>query len=98
MSHFVSCFFLAKSVALNIPFIDIAGGVALAGLFNMLPVTIMGLGTRELIFLYLFSSFESSLVIAFSMTILVAAQVGGGTISMLLGQVFMAINKKFSSA
>jgi uncharacterized membrane protein YbhN (UPF0104 family) len=47
-SYFVSCYFLALSVNLTIPLIDVAAGVAIAGLLNMLPVTIMGMGTREL--------------------------------------------------
>jgi len=94
LSYFISCYFLAQSVNLAIPFIDVTAGVALAGLLNMLPVTIMGLGTRELVLLSVFSSFAKSAVLAFSITILLVAQIGGGIFAMILGQVFLFIDKK----
>nr|MDA3819718.1 lysylphosphatidylglycerol synthase transmembrane domain-containing protein [Candidatus Delongbacteria bacterium] len=62
-SYFVSCYFLALSVNLTIPLIDVAAGVAIAGLLNMLPVTIMGMGTRELNLLSVFSSLPSASVL-----------------------------------
>jgi glycosyltransferase 2 family protein len=93
-SYFVSCYFLALSVNLSIPLIDVSAGVAIAGLLNMLPVTIMGLGTRELIFLSVFSSLPSASVLAFSITILLVAQFGGGLLSLLLGQIFLFIDRK----
>ncbi|MDZ7743347.1 MAG: lysylphosphatidylglycerol synthase transmembrane domain-containing protein [Bacteroidota bacterium] len=93
-SYFISCYFLAKSVLLDIPLIDVSAGVALAGLLNMLPITIMGLGTRELIFLGIFSSFAQSSVLAFSISVLLVAQFGGGILSMIFGQIFLAADKK----
>lgn len=93
-SYFVSCYFLALSVNLTIPLIDVAAGVAIAGLLNMLPVTIMGMGTRDLIFLSVFSSLPSASVLAFSITILLVAQFGGGLFSLLLGQIFLFIDRK----
>ena len=59
-----------------------------------LLVTIMGLGTRELVLLSVFSSFAKSAVLAFSITILLVAQIGGGIFAMILGQVFLFIDKK----
>ncbi len=93
-SYFVSCYFLAQSVYMFINFVAASGGVAIAGLFNMLPVTIMGLGTRELTFLTLFDSFDQSNVLAFSATMLIVAQIGGGIISMILGQAFLLTDRK----
>ncbi|MDZ7774835.1 MAG: lysylphosphatidylglycerol synthase transmembrane domain-containing protein [Bacteroidales bacterium] len=93
-SYFVSCYFLALSVNLSIPLIDVSAGVAIAGLINMLPVTIMGLGTRELVFLGVFSDLPSASVLAFSITILLVAQFGGGLFSLLLGQIFLFIDRK----
>jgi len=94
LSYFVSCYFLALSVNLDIPMISVAGGVAIAGLLNMLPITIMGLGTRELIFLNVFNHFSKTSVMAFSITILLVAQIGGGFISLALGQLFIYLDKK----
>ncbi len=88
-SYFVSCYFLARSVGLNISFVDTGAGVALAGLVNMLPVTVMGLGTRELIFLQIFVGHAQSLVLAFSIAVFLVAQIGGGLVSMILGQLFL---------
>lgn len=93
-SYFVSCYYLAQSVYLSIPLIDVSAGVALAGLLNMLPITIMGLGTRELVLLSVFSAFPKSAVLAFSITILLVAQIGGGIFAMVLGQIFLFIDKK----
>ncbi len=94
MFYFISCYFLAQSVSMDVDFLLISGGVALAGLINMLPVTIMGLGTRELTFLSVFSSIAKETVMAFSATMLLVAQIGGGIIAMLLGQLFLAIDKR----
>ncbi|MEZ5083171.1 MAG: hypothetical protein R2750_06955 [Bacteroidales bacterium] len=60
----------------------------------MLPVTVMGLGTRELTFLYVFQSFAESQVLALSALIFIVAQIGGGIIAQLLGQVFLLLAKK----
>lgn len=97
-SYFISCYFLAQSVGLHVGLIDVSAGVALAGLLNMLPITIMGLGTRELIFLTVFSTFAKSLILAFSITILLVAQIGGGLIAMVLGQILLFMDKKARAA
>lgn len=95
-SHFISCYFLAGSVGLDIPFLVVGGGVVIAGLLNMLPVTVLGMGTRELIFLSVFSDYSKTLVMAFSISILLVAQIGGGVVSMLLGQLFIYFDKRNS--
>jgi len=93
LSHFVSCYFLAESVGLDMPMMTVAGGVAIAGMLNLLPITIMGLGTREITFLTLFSTYDHSSVMAFSFTILLVAQIGGGLFSMLMGHFLLFLDK-----
>ena len=92
--YFVSCYFLALGIDMNASFIMISGGVAIAGFFNMLPITVMGLGTRETTFLYVFQLFPKPLIMAFSGLIFFVAQIGGGLISLVLGQLFLFISKK----
>ena len=92
-SYFVSCYFLATAVGIEAAFLFIAGGVAIAGFINMLPVTVMGLGTRELTFLYVFSEFLRPQVLAFSGLVFLVAQIGGGLISLLAGELLL-LNKK----
>lgn len=94
LSHFVCCYFLAGSVMFEMDILILSGGVALSGLINLLPITIMGMGTRELTFLSFFSSVDRSIVMAFSAIMLLVAQIGGGLISMVLGQFFIYIDKK----
>ena len=60
--YFLSCYLLACSIFLKSTFVSISGGVAIAGMFNMLPVTIMGMGTREVTFLYVFSDLNEAKV------------------------------------
>lgn len=93
ISYFVSCYFLALGVGIEAGFLMIAGGVAIAGFINMLPVTVMGLGTREVTFLYVFNGFLRAQVLAFSGLVFLVAQVGGGVISLILGELFL-FNKK----
>ena len=54
----------------------------------------MGMGTRELTLLSFFSSYDQTVLMAFSATMLIVAQIGGGLISMILGQIFIYIDKK----
>ncbi len=92
---FISCHFLALGIALGSKFLFTAGGVAVAGLLNLLPITIMGLGTRELSFLYLFNQFDPSVVMAFSFLVFLTIQAGGGIISLALGHIFIFLSKKY---
>ena len=89
LSYFVCCFFLATGVGLMLPFINISGGVAAAGVINTVPVTVMGLGTREVTFLYVFSNFSQAQVMAFSGLVFFVAQIGGGLFSLILGQILL---------
>lgn len=89
IATFISCYLLAVGVSLGSNFLYTSGGVAVAGLLNLLPITIMGLGTREVTLIYLFGEFDSSLVLAFSFLMFITLQVGGGIIAALFGQVFI---------
>jgi glycosyltransferase 2 family protein len=96
LSYFVSCYFLGLSAGIEAGFIWISGAVAVSGLLNMLPVTIMGLGTRELIFLYVFQSFSQGMVLAFSFLVVLVAQIGGGLISLMAGQFLLYKTRKYN--
>jgi uncharacterized protein (TIRG00374 family) len=89
LSYFVCCFFLATGVGMNLPVIDISGGLATAGVMNTIPVTVMGLGTREVTLLYVFQAFPLAQVMAFSGLVFLVAQIGGGLVSLLLGQALL---------
>lgn len=94
LSYFISCYFLSLAISLEASFLYISGGVAIAGLLNMLPVTVMGLGTRELTFLYVFNNYMKSQVLALSGLVFLVAQVGGGLISLIAGEIFLFAAKQ----
>lgn len=89
LSYFVCCYFLAVGVGMDLPVISVAGGVATAGVLNTIPITVMGLGTREVTFIYVFQSFPMAQVMAFSGLVFLIAQIGGGILSLLLGQTLL---------
>lgn len=94
LSYFVSCYFLAAGLSIDFSILYISGVVAIAGLLNMLPVTIMGLGTREATFLLMFKPLTEPLILAFSGLVFLVAQIGGGLISLILGQLFLLLTNK----
>jgi hypothetical protein len=94
LSAFISAFFLALAVSIDASFLYISGGVAIAGMLNLLPVTVMGLGTRELTFIYAFNEFIRPKVLAFSGLVFLVAQVGGGLVSLLAGELFLLAARK----
>ena len=89
LSAFLSCYMLAIGLDFELSFLFVSGGIAIAGLLNMLPVTVMGLGTREGTFLLLFKPMAEPLILAFSGLVFLVAQVGGGLISLILGHIFL---------
>ncbi len=93
-SYFISCYFLAAGLLFELSFLYISGAVAIAGLLNMLPVTIMGLGTREGTFLLMFKPLSEPLILAFSGLVFLVAQIGGGLLSLFLGQFFLFLSGK----
>lgn len=91
---FLSFYYTALAVIINLGFIPISGSVALAGVINTIPVTIMGLGTRDVTLLYVLKEIPQAQVLAFSGLILLISQIGGGIISILTGQYFLLKAKK----
>jgi len=95
LSAFLSCYMLAIGLNFDLTFLFVSGGIAIAGLLNMLPITVMGLGTREGTFLLLFKPMAEPLILAFSGLVFLVAQVGGGLISLILGQLLLlSVNGK----
>jgi uncharacterized protein (TIRG00374 family) len=94
LSAFLSFYFLALAVMISLDFMVISGSVALAGVINTIPVTIMGLGTRDVTLLYVLSEIPKTQVLAFSGLILLISQAGGGLIALLTGQYFLFLAKK----
>jgi uncharacterized membrane protein YbhN (UPF0104 family) len=94
LAYFVSCFFLAIAVSLKLSFGSVSGIVSLAGLLGVLPITVMGLGTREIVFLYLLEGFPSGQVLAFSVLVFVVAQLGGAIIALALGELCLFLSSK----
>lgn len=96
-SYFISCYFLGKSVGIDAGFIWVTGAVVISGLLNMLPVTIMGLGTSQLVFLYVFKNYAAeSAILAFSFLVILVAQIGGGLVSLIMGQGLLLHSRKFN--
>ncbi|RLD40013.1 MAG: hypothetical protein DRI83_00075 [Bacteroidetes bacterium] len=92
-SAFLSCYMLALGLNFELSLLFVSGGIAIAGLINMLPITIMGLGTREATFLLLFKPMAEPLILAFSGLVFLVAQISGGLIALLLGQVFLIMTR-----
>jgi uncharacterized protein (TIRG00374 family) len=91
---FLSFYYTALAVMINVGFFPISGSVALAGVINTIPVTIMGLGTRDITLLYALNEIPQAQVLAFSGLILVVSQIGGGVLSLLAGQYLLLKAKK----
>lgn len=87
--YFSSCYIIASDLAMRAGFLYISGGVAIAGLLNTIPMTIMGLGTREVTFIFVFNEFSRPLVMALSGLIFLIWQVGSGLLSLALGELFL---------
>jgi len=85
LMYFLSCQLLAVSVGLPSPFLKTVGSIAGAGLLTILPITILGMGTREVTLLYLYSASPRAVVLAFSTLVLLVAQAGGGIIALAAG-------------
>lgn len=53
--NFSSIYYLAQSIDLGIPYIDILGISALVSLVSMIPVSFLGLGTRDIVLIQMLS-------------------------------------------
>ncbi|PJE57908.1 MAG: hypothetical protein COU81_03525 [Candidatus Portnoybacteria bacterium CG10_big_fil_rev_8_21_14_0_10_36_7] len=80
--YYFQMYIFAQSLGIIIPFLFLAISVTIAGVLSMLPISYLGLGTRDLILITLFSyySISKESTIAFSgiilMTYLIMAIVG----------------------
>jgi len=92
--YFLSCYCLAKGINMPASFITVSGGVSLAGLLNIIPVTVMGLGTREVTFLYVFQQLPHHQILALSGLVMIVSQIGGGIMALFLGQVCLYFSSK----
>lgn len=93
--YFISCYFLAHSVLFDAGLLYISGGIAVSGLLNTIPMTVMGLGTREVTFLFIFSDYPTPVIMAFSVLIFLCWQVGSGLLALLAGEILLTrTNKK----
>lgn len=98
LATFYSCYLLTKGINLGSNFLFVSGGVAITGLINLLPISIMGIGTREMAFLYIFHTYDQSLILAFSFLMFLVVQIGGGLLALVMGQIFIYIYKKLNKS
>ena len=71
--YYLQMFFLAKSINItNIPFLYLSIAVAIAGLLTILPISVLGMGTRDAVLILFFSIFliPNETTVSFSMLIL----------------------------
>lgn len=70
--YYIQMFLLARSVNINISFLYIAIAVTIANFITLLPISILGIGTRDGILILLFSTFSiaNETTISFSALIL----------------------------
>ncbi len=69
LSHYVIFFLLARSIGIDqLSFINLALSITMTGLIVLLPISILGIGTRDISLLFLFSFFgvAPELIISFS--------------------------------
>jgi uncharacterized membrane protein YbhN (UPF0104 family) len=93
---FLSFYFISLAVMINLGFMSVSGSVALAGIINSVPVTILGIGTRDVTLLYVLNEIPKAHVLAFSGLILLISQIGGGLIALLSGQFFLYKAKRLT--
>lgn len=94
LTAFLSFYFIALAVLLKLGFMKISGSVALAGVINTIPVTIMGIGTRDVTLLYVLKEVPEAQVIAFSSLILLVFQVFAGLLALVGGELFLFLARK----
>ena len=69
LSHYVIFFLLARSIGIDqLSFINLALSITMTGLIVLLPISILGIGTRDISLLFLFSFFgvTPEVIISFS--------------------------------
>lgn len=67
--YFYQCFLLARLASIKINFLEVVSFVSISTIASLLPITILGLGTREACIIYLFSligiNSENAMVFSF---------------------------------
>lgn len=53
--YFMQCYLLARLISINISYAAVVSFVAISSLASLLPITILGIGTRDAALIYLFS-------------------------------------------
>jgi uncharacterized protein (TIRG00374 family) len=91
---FLSFYFTALAANVDLGFMIVSGSVALAGVMNTIPVTIMGIGTRDITLIYVLNEVPRAQVIAFSSLILMVFQIFGGVLALIGGQLFLRLATK----
>jgi uncharacterized protein (TIRG00374 family) len=84
---FLSIYLLSLAVNIQESFVHISGIVSITGIINLLPITIMGMGTREASFMYFLSHYNNDQIFAFSMLMFLVAQVGGALLALLMSRI-----------
>lgn len=69
---FLQGYMISRSLDINISFITVAACISIAAILNLLPISILGIGTRDAVFISIFAmlSLSSEQAVAFSMLIL----------------------------
>ena len=80
LSLFFSAYMISLSMHLNFSLLTISSFVAIGNIISFIPVSISGLGTREAVFIYLFSLFDINpeVAVIFSVTLFFVFFVFGG--------------------
>ena len=69
--NFSSIYYLSKSIGLGIPYFDMLGISALVSLVSMIPITFLGLGTRDLVLIQLLSLYGVDQVTSIALSTLI---------------------------
>jgi uncharacterized protein (TIRG00374 family) len=79
---FLQCYLVAQAFSMNISIVLLAQFMAIANLIVLLPISIAGLGTREVALLTLFLplGFGQAQILAYSMGVFVVFYLSGGLI------------------
>ncbi|MDD5687501.1 MAG: lysylphosphatidylglycerol synthase transmembrane domain-containing protein [Elusimicrobia bacterium] len=55
-SYYIQSYFLSKVININIPFIYLVVGISISTVLNLLPISMLGIGTRDAVFITVFST------------------------------------------
>ena len=69
---FLQGYMISRSLDINISFITVVACMSIAAILNLLPISILGIGTRDAVFISIFAMLSISYeqAVAFSMLIL----------------------------